>query len=228
MGLSLQPVRADPAPKPAPKPKPKPVSSPVSPMPKRQYQKTKDREFKHALSHGVRHSYQPYIRDISTPDWAATATSPPVAGIGGDFDVCEAHGQLEVCEHRIINGLDKEHRHPALCVEAAALDIEFTALEEEKADRYAVCEVSEKVPTFWPPRVWDSPEKKLSDEESKRLEQLLVGQGMEVVQKLVKPPVRMRPSVSPQPRVKKTTVLLLDTNDYRTDGSDEDTDWDEL
>jgi hypothetical protein len=226
MGLSLQPVRVDTVPKPPPKPKP--VSSPVSPAPKRQYQKQKDREFKHALSHGVRHSYQRYIRDISTPDWTAPSPSPIGAAIGGEFDACDAHGLLEVCEHRIINGLDPERRHPAQCVEAAALGLEMTAAESEASGRYGVGAVNEKVPTFWPPRMWDKSDRQLSREESKALEDLLAMQGTEVLPKVVKPPVRVRVSPSPQQKVKKTTVVLLDMHDYKTDGSDADTDWDDF
>jgi hypothetical protein len=234
MGLSLQPARADPAPKPPPKPRPPPspvstpMSSPIAITPKRQYQKTRDREFKYALSHGVRHSYEPYIRDISTPDWTATAPSPLSAAVAADFDICGLHRRLEVCEHRIINGRDTKRHHPAMCIEAADAEVELTADEEEKAERYAVCEIAERIPTFWPSRIWDGPEARLSEGESRRLEEMLAGNGTENVPKIVKSPIRIRPSMSPQQKVKKTTLVLLDMNDYLTDGSDEETDWDGL
>jgi hypothetical protein len=187
----------------------------------------KPREFKYALPHGVRHSYRPYIREISTPDWAATAPSSPAAFASGDFDVRDAHGQLEACEHRIISGVDQARRHPALCIDAASLRPELTLGESERAERYAVCEISEKVPAFWPARMWDQPAGRLSDVDSKRLGELLHGQEPEVLPKVAKSSVKIGPSLSPH-RVKKTSLLLLDMNDYRTDASDEETDWDEL
>jgi hypothetical protein len=226
MGLSLQPVRVDPVPKAPPKPKAQPPSPPASP-PKRPPQKTREREFKHALSRGVRHSYEGHIRDISTPDWAASDSSRPPAAIAGDFDICEVHGQLEACEHRIINGLDRERHHPALCV-AVAAGLELKPEESEKAERYEFCQVAGKVPTFWPTRVWDEPASQFSEEESKRLGELLLGQGTEFVPKVVKSPVRIRTSHSPQQKVRKTSLLLLDMNNYKTDDSDGDTDWDDL
>jgi hypothetical protein len=222
IGLSLQPI-----PKPLPKPKPKPA--PLSPAPKRQYQKTKDREFKHAAPHGTRHSYQPYIREISTPDWEpAKPASRPGANFSA-FDICEIHGRLELFEHRIINGHDPLYSHPAQCIPAAEeREFDPNQTEAEKTQRYQNGEVIERIPRFWPDRKWDRPADRMSEEETKKLQDAIAGPGGDASLKMVKSPARVRPSSTGPHRVKKTSVLPLDFHNYRTDGSDGETDWDEF
>jgi hypothetical protein len=199
----------------------------VPPLPKRQYQKTREREFKHNVSHGIRHSYQPYIREISTPDWAAASPAPAAPpGIAG-FDIREAHGRLEFCEHRIINGRDPQFRHPAQAIAAAEIEpFDPTPIEAEKVDRYDICEVTERIPRFWPERQWDRDGTRMTEEETKRLEEAIAGP--ECPPKPPRSAVRIRQSPSGPPKVKKTSLVVLDFHKYETDGSETETDWEDF
>jgi hypothetical protein len=228
MGLSLQPMKMEPPPPPPPKPKARPASSPVSPLPKRQYQKTKDREFKHAVSHGVRHSYQPYIREISTPDWAAITPCPSPVSEKCGFDIRQIHGRLEFFEHRIINGHYQQYRHPAQCLVADdGRPFDPSSAESEKVERYLTGTVTERIPRFWPERSWDRECDRMTDEETKRLEEAIAGPIPESPPKPVRSAVKIRSSGG-SPRIKKTSMVMLDFHDYQTDESEDETDWDDF
>jgi hypothetical protein len=231
LGLFLKPMKVEPAAKPKskskPKPKPNPNPKPVAPAPKRQYEKRKDNEFKQPACHGIRHSYQPYIRTISTPDWAPAEAAAQSSENFSGFDFCEVHERLELFEHRIINGGDPQYRHPAQCLKAAEeRELQPTTDESERRERYSASEVIERIPRFWPERKWDHVDDKMSEEETKRLQDAMGGPPVDG--RMVKLPARVRPSSKGSHRVKKTSVVLLDSHDYRTDGSDGETDWDEL
>jgi hypothetical protein len=101
---------------------------------------------------------------------------------------------------------------------------EPTAGETEKAERYEVGDIVERIPGFWPERKWDRDTGKMSEEQTKRLAEAMSGPAGEVI---VKVP-RVRPCSTGVQKIKRTSLVLLDFQDYGTDGSDGDTDWDDF
>jgi hypothetical protein len=195
-GLSHHPIRLE---SPSRTRRPTPISPPNRPSP----EPRKPARFKHAAACSASHE---------TSTTAADSPSPPASG-ERDFDICAIHAHLEICEIRIVNGTDKRHRHPALCIEAANGHTRLKKAEAEVCERYAVGAVAEKVPTFWPPRAWDSEKGRLTEGESRRLEQKIAEQAMG----------GMKSST-----VEIPLTVFLDSRDYGTDGSDEDTEWEDV
>jgi hypothetical protein len=202
-GLSSHPVPIEPPAR--AKPTPGPFSS-SSPNP----QHPKPPPMKRSCSRGVRRACQACIHEASSPELTTATPSSPEASVDRRFEICEIHAHLEVCETRIVNGTDKQHRHPALCVEAANILKKLKHDEEEMGRRYAVGLVVEKVPTFWPPRFWDSEETRLCGEASRLLEEKIEEQIPDFM------------------RTKLTVAVFLNGKDYVTDGSDDETDWDDV
>jgi hypothetical protein len=208
------------------------VAKPIAPVSPPRAKEKKRPEFTYCLSRGVRHSYKPYIRDISTPDWAESRCGK-VASIScdGAFDRATVHGLLETYESRIQNGRDKDRLHPALSISAytEGLELVRSAFETEKADKYEEVRVRTRVPQFWPKRVWDTPEDLMSAEQSQHLSAELAGlqlTGMTAKAPSVKAPSGSRPKRSMK-KVVRTNALVLHRISYVTDEED-DTDWEDF
>lgn len=198
---------------------PTPAPSPESPR-----QRKKKPEFKHCVSHGVRHSYVPYIRDISTPDWAGNADVGEGQKIDG-FDVVQSHKNMEIYESRILCGYFPSYAHPILARKALMEDggLVMTQYEYEKTQRYETQNVKERVPGFWPERPWDTPDVKMSPEETEVLAKRLRDE-----EEMLLPDQRMRDQYSPKrsqsgtPKQKKpkSTLIKVTPVRYMTDDSD--------
>jgi hypothetical protein len=239
-------LEAGAAPKRRPKPSPTRLqkSGPpeaLSPPVVDRVRKKKGEGFTFSVSRGVRHFYENYIREISTPDWAApclpAALEPPPTGA---FDIGATHLKLEICEHRIINGLDRARGHPAMCLDAAeeAPEETWAPYEAARKKRYARCDVAERIPTFWPARPWDTDAAVLSPDASERLRDKLREQGVlrpplpqpsAARKPPEKKPKRIRPTTVAGRRVTSNTSLIsLNFRKFLTDDSDDETDWEDF
>jgi hypothetical protein len=192
--------------------------------------RTKDTSFKPCLSSGIRHCYQPYIKEISTPEWTATP-APVFSPHPVQFDIREIHRQLEMCESRILNGTDQIHRHPALSVVAVTETDEFP--EDERSLRYDTVPIVERIPDFWPERCWDTEERKMNSDESRELMDAMISQRSQNVLTAVS-------SVKSQSHAKRVanrgrrkkgvppSVILLNFRNFETESSDCETDLDDF
>lgn len=125
-------------------------------------------------------SYNPLIfephKNIFTPDWTVNKSETIQNEYENkNFNIIQAHSRIEVFEYRIQMGEDENHLHPALARIAAesADDDNFTKIEKDKATRYEEKKIEQKVPLFWPPRVYDNEENKMTEQESSKLEQII-------------------------------------------------------
>jgi hypothetical protein len=224
--LQAKKVASPPTPLAKPPPSPQSLKSPK-----------KKPDFKSCASRGVRHSYAPYIRPISTPNWtdSPSADRPAESPHESDFTIRDMHRKLEVYESRIISRADHAHRHPALSVVAmdeADGPIVLSGAEADRADRYRAVEVADRIPRFWPARPWDRPEAMMTQEETDRMAHWIEQQ---VVAARPGMPERMAPRI---PRIasdggvkkqvkKKNSVIVLETELFLTDGSGDETDWED-
>jgi hypothetical protein len=151
----------------------------------------------------------------------------------GPFDVIEAHKNLEVCEARIQRGEDAEHQHPCLAPVASSSSKELVLSEDETAmgSRYECQLVAQRVPLFWPERVWDEEACRMSQEETDRLTtQIVESDGFDpdsVNSQAASPPVepKMRRPGSGRPkraRDSDSAILRIDLRSVETDSEDTD------
>lgn len=121
-------------------------------------------------------------RNIFTPDWTKNKLNSPKAtnvlllNSSIPFDIVSIHSKIEVYEFRIQMGEDEDHLHPALALIAAAESSDndsFTAVEKSKGTRYEEQKVIQKVPLFWPSRVYDKEEEKMTEQQSAQFEQTI-------------------------------------------------------
>jgi hypothetical protein len=111
-----------------------------------------------------------------------------------------------------MSGCDPEFRHPAQCIEAAEV-----GEEEEKTGKYVVGEVIERIPKFWGERKWDKGRERMDEEETKRLQEAIEGR--------MDDGLRVR---AVGQKWRKTSLVIFDLQDYRTDESEGDTEWDDF
>ncbi|KAH0787877.1 hypothetical protein GPJ56_008226 [Histomonas meleagridis] len=173
------------------------------------------------------------IRRIQTPDWTVYEHDdhPEIPSPRSDFhfDIVKEHHRLEVCEYRIINGIDKKYGHPAYCIDAAdeSEDLNLLPFEIEKYQNYECKVYPQKVPTFWPPRVWDKEDNKFSQDESDQLLSLIVSS--KSLETEVRRVVRSRtPSVKPKSRKSersRNSIVKLPMTTFDTDSSSDETDF---
>lgn len=206
-------------------PKAEPQSLAQSPSPRKQ----KKPEFKQCVSRGVRHVYQPYLRDISTPDWSGDFSSTEQLNIIENFDRVKAHREMEIYEARILGGGDVLHCHPILARKAKEEDcgLVLSRLEYEKSQRYETVPVIEKVPGFWPERVWDRPETRMTKAETEETEKKLRAEEEKIMEicaiERVNPivtPKRTQSGAGVKVKKMKSTTVKLDPIYYLTDDSD--------
>jgi hypothetical protein len=147
-----------------------------------------------------------------------------------DFDIVATHTELETYERRIRNGTDQDHRHPAQVI-AASDDGPFVPARDEAArgDHYELAPTTDRVPAFWPPRVWDTPDTAMSPEETETMVGVLSEQQAAIGTVAPARPPRVASSgPAPRKHPRKTTVVILRTETYVTDQSEGETDWDEF
>jgi hypothetical protein len=113
----------------------------------------------------------PTPRQRDQPHAAHCKSAPLADRKTRDFEaISELHFKLEVAERRIQDGLDPVHDHPAMAIHALE-DFQFadiSAAEKKLKARYVRKQPHEVCPTFWKPRIWDSPDKILTETESLR------------------------------------------------------------
>lgn len=156
-----------------------------------------------------------------------------------NYDLIEQHKRLEVCENRIINGVNNKYGHPAFSVKAAEEEenLNLNEAELQKAERYQCLETPQKIPDFWPERVWDRPDDVLSREDSEKMKKLIVSsrEVLELSRKIQRsksttslPKNSFSRSNSAQKikqNNKKNFVIQLSMTDFETDHSSEETDF---
>lgn len=205
------------------KPEPQTNSQPQTPR------KQKKPEFKQCASRGVRHVYQPYLRDISTPDWSGDFSSTDQLNVIENFDIVEAHREMEIYEARILGGGDVLHCHPILARKAKEEDsgLVLSKHEYDKSMRYETIPVIEKAPDFWPMRAWDRPDTRMTKAETEETEKKLKYEEEKIMEicsvQRVSPivtPKRTLSSTGVKVKKMKSTVVKLDPIYYLTDDSD--------
>lgn len=218
---------------PSPKKKPKP-------KPKKSITRTQSSYFEKRSIILINESE---IKRIQTPDVIESVDFPPNDPVP-DFNIVENHSRLEMCEYRIINGIDKRYGHPANAIQASESekDLNPKPFEIEKVERYDEIEIVNRTPLFWEPRVWDTENTMMSEKASELLEQK-IAEVNEMSRSLEEYPENRRDPSAPQtPRkvqmkhkvVKKTnkqkkqreTIVSLSTYCYDTDDEDFYTDCD--
>ena len=172
------------------------------------------------------------IKRIHTPDWTTIAPTDQYESFSSDFnfDIAKEHHRLEVCEYRIINGIDKKYGHPAYCIDAAdeSEDLNFLPFEIEKSQNYECKIFPQKIPTFWPARAWDKEENKFSQDESDQLLSLIMtSKSIETEPRRV---ARSRtPSSKPKSRKisgkSRNSIVKLPMSSFDTDSSSDETDF---
>lgn len=196
--------------------------------------KHKKVDFKQCATRGVRHVYQPYLREISTPDWAGNLSSGDESETHEieKIDRIDLHKELEIYESRISSGGDSVHFHPIMARQAKIVDrgLVLSQHEHEKAMRYEAVPIVEKTPCFWPERPWDRPETRMSKGETEQLERKLLEEDEKLkefcsIQRpnpLVNPKRSQSSTAGPNKtkRIMKTTIVKLDPIYYLTDDSD--------
>jgi hypothetical protein len=167
-------------------------------------------------------------RNIQTPDWCDANPDSVEAVAVGPFDIVAVHRALEICESRIQRGEDPAHRHPVLASKASPDDRELSQKEKEMGERYDEVKIGEMTPTFWPKRIWDSPETQMGEAETQKLSQKIEEAGAEGgrVRKTVSPAPKRAGRVKRIERGNEPTVVAIDLKNYETD--DEETDWDDF
>lgn len=120
------------------------------------------------------------VKNISTPNWVSSKpskrSSNKHAGIDMEtYNISAIHGRIEVYECRIQMGEDEKHLHPALARIAAyeSANDDFSQSELEKTQRYNDTKISQKTPLFWPERVYDTEENKMTPGQSEKLMQII-------------------------------------------------------
>lgn len=156
-----------------------------------------------------------------------------------NYDLIEQHKRLEVFENRIINGLISKYGHPAYSIKAAEEEenLNLNETEMEKADRYECMETPQKIPNFWPERVWDKPNDIFNKEESDKMKKLIVSsrevlelsrriQRAKSTSSITKSSVyRSNSTQKIKQNIKKNYIVQLSMIDFETDPSSEETDF---
>ena len=192
-------------------------------------------QFKHCVSRGIRHNYVPYIRSISTPDWAEATIDPIHEEKVEGFDRLGAHRELEIYESRILCGMDPLNFHPVLARKAKEEDrgLVLCLYECEKAQRYETERVKEKIPKFWPARPWDTDETRMNDAETAAMEKRLKEEEEKLMADFT---ARSSPLLTPRrtqtasvklKKPQRTTLVELHAGNFLT-SSDDDTDLDDF
>jgi len=134
---------------------------------------------------------------------------------------------------RIQEGADPDHAHPAQAVEAERGDaggLRPSRTEARRGDRYAPVEVHERIPKFWPPRIWDRPEAQMSQMETVRMVMAIRGQRATARPAAAAPAKARSPryGMAPMCRLNRPSVVVLQTESFITDRSDDGTDWEDF
>jgi hypothetical protein len=212
--------------------KSKKKGQPTCPISPPRCKEKKKPEFTYCVSRGIRHSYTPFIRDISTPEWS-DSRSEITAKLAPEekFNMIHSHEMLETYEYRIQNGMDREHLHPAMALTAfrEGNGLVRSAFESSKTEKYESVEIQYKIPRYWPERAWDSPDRTMSVEHSQKLYDFLSNMQMAGVNAKV-----MSPKIPATPRPKKLVKKMSRANgislhrtNFMTDEED-DTEWDDF
>jgi hypothetical protein len=90
-------------------------------------------------------------------------------------ELVATHSQLEILERRVQEGIDEVNMHPILVLnKSPPLRVQDATPEEEKAQtRYTVQREISRIPSYWEPRPWDSPDDNMGESDSEVLKMQL-------------------------------------------------------
>jgi len=138
-----------------------------------------------------------------------------------------SHQQLEIYESRIANGIDYEHLHVAQVLDRVLSEIPpgITREETRKLDNYHNEPEDQRVPMFWPERVWDLPENAMNSVDSDYLMSQIVSANIdsENAENWALPKTRQRNRQKKSIPARRSLISVPAVN-QETESND-DTDW---
>lgn len=111
-----------------------------------------------------------FVTRVLTPEWHVDDDNNNVS-VFPRYDPVDLHHKLEIIEHRIQSGQDKQRGHPAMCVHVLEHEgvVPQTRSELKMMKNYEVIDPKCVIPSFWERRVYDKESDCLNVDDSNEL-----------------------------------------------------------